>query len=728
MRDKKINGSSLKRKRSKEVISAKDELETDEIKVDKVISMQQSKQSLHDNPKKTGGRIKRHREELLDLQTKDPEFFEFLKQNDSSLLGFGENESDDDEEEDIENEIEEYNYDLKGDTLEDFDGEGENEEECEIISKKKIRKEKSLIEVDQAVLDPLIEQSINGSLPSLKKILSVFRAACLPSSEDIDEDDDEEDSSSRPSSRYLVSTPEAYEIVMTKVLDNAYKAFYKILGLSSQPSKQQVSSIEKHPKWKKQISLMVLSFYKSVLHTLSALADNLSQGQVTLFLINALEPYIVLLAPMPRLMKACLKVLLKLWSTDVTVAESADVGTVRAHVFLRIRHIAMALPGTATEECFRLAYLTYEHAAKSFTELSGPSVLFMAQCIVELYQTDTSLAYQHAFLYIRQLALTLRGAIAKKDKDAERLVSSWQYLNCFRLWTRLLCVMPEDGGLRPLLFPLTQIGLGVLTALPSFYYVPLKCHIITCLQQLASYTSSFIPTAAAVFSILEDAELTQKPVPSTEVPPKLQYIVKLTTDSASRQNVRDLIVQEAVTLLRQDAEIYRYHVALPEYCFLTIKKLKAFQKKSKIGRWRDLVRALSSHLEQVVFLVKRDRAKLGKSPMEVTAFEPLLGPGEPVAAARLKRLMAARGLNSVSEVAVGALAGIEQQGQQKEEEEKKIVAAATMKKGKKTSKRKQQQQEAGRKFGATNNEEASDNMGEAVEDEVMPFSWSDEED
>lgn len=720
----KMNGESsnepMLKKSRKEKISAKDLLESDDIDVDKVISMQDSKQLVDESlPKKSGGRVKRHREELLSLQTKDPEFFEFLKQNDSSLLGFGENESDDDEEvgeEDID--FEEYDYDLNNEAPEDVE-----DEEDKLVGGKRARKNKPSIEVTQTILEPLMEQAIQGSLPSLKKVLSIFRAACLPASDDIDDDEEEV---SRPSSRYLVSTPEAYETVMTKVLEGAYKAFYKILGLASNPSKQQIESMDKHPKWKKQISLMVLSFFKSALHTLSALADNLSQGQVTLFLINAIEPYIILLGPMPRLMKACLKVLLKLWSSDVTAAESTDISAVRAHVFLRIRHIAMALPGTAAEECFRLSYLTYEHVAKSFTELTGPSVLFMAQCIVELYQTDSALAYQHAFLYIRQLALTLRAAIIKKDKEAERLVSSWQFLNCIRLWTRLLCVMPEDGGLRPLLFPLTQIGLGVLTALPSFYFVPLKCHIITCLQQLAAYTTTFIPTAAAVFSILEDAELSQKAVPSTEVPPKFQHIVKLPTDSASRQSVRDMIVQEAVTLLRQDAEIYRYHVALPEYCFLTIKKLRAFQKKCKIGRWRDLLRALSSHLEQVVFLVKRDRVKLGKSPMEVTAFEPLLVPGDAVAATRLKRLMASRGLNSVSEVSVGVPGASSDMSQVLPSEDKNDASKAAITR-KKKKKAKASKGQLGAKAGDVSSNSSVPVNAEATEDQVMPFSWSDDE-
>jgi hypothetical protein len=51
--------------------------------------------------------------------------------------------------------------------------------------------------------------------------------------------------------------------------------------------------------------------------------------------------------------------------------------------------------------------------------------------------------------------------------------------------------------------------------------------------------------------------------------------------------VRDAIVHETLLLLRQDAEVYRFHVGLPEYLFLTVRKLKAFVKKTKVGDvWR----------------------------------------------------------------------------------------------------------------------------------------------
>jgi hypothetical protein len=108
-----------------------------------------------------------------------------------------------------------------------------------------------------------------------------------------------------------------------------------------------------------------------------------------------------------------------------------------------------------------------------------------------------------------------------------------------------------------------------------------------------------------------------------------------------------------ITLLRHDAEIYRYHVGLPEYSYLTIRKLRAFGKKTKINKWRDLCRTLAGQLEEHSSLAKRNRVKLGKSPMQITDFEPLIPHDSPPAGARLMKLLAGRGAAAPKEIIVG---------------------------------------------------------------------------
>jgi len=214
--------------------------------------------------------------------------------------------------------------------------------------------------------------------------------------------------------------------------------------------------------------------------------------------------------------------------------------------------------------------------------------------------------------------------------------------------------MPGEEQLGALAFPLVQIILGIIQISTSQYLLPLNFHLITCLHQLAASTKSFISSASKLIDILTNPELLSRQTPSTAAMPKLQYIVKYGNDTINTAQVRDSIVNEVILLLRQEFEIYRYHVGLPEYSYLIIKKLKLFIKKSKIPRWKDLCRALCSQLEQYVIYAKKHRTKLGLVPSELKSFEPLLPAGTPETFARLKKLLMNKGsMNSVSEVTLG---------------------------------------------------------------------------
>lgn len=623
----------------------------EDMEVETVISMKNSKnnippgkKSVTAKPKK--GSVGTHKDELQSLQDKDPEFFKYLQANDANLLHFG----DDDENEDLEGELEEDDDDMD---FSDEEGEGveedddDDEEEGAIpASGRRAKRESGSVEVTEILLNKTVENAQEGSFPALKKLLSIFRAACLPAN---DKDNDDEDNVDQSASTFIIPSPEIYQLVMIAVTENAHIAMYKHLDLE-ELSTENLSKIEKHPRWKK-LQFMVLSYYKSMLHTLNSLAVASKQEQVSVFLITSLEAYLPLLSPMPRLTRAVLKSLLVLWSQGMAPIDGeADV---RVHAFLRIRQMALILPGTVREECFRSIYLRYARGCKSVSQTGGSSVVFMAQCVAELFTLDPVQAYQQAFLYIRQLALHLRAALVKKTSEATRQVTTWQFLNCLRLWTRVICTMPDKDLLGPLIFPLAQIMFGVMAAAPSIYFIPLRFHLITCLHQLAASGRVFIPTASRLAEILEHPDLIAKPTPSTDLAPNIQYLVRLPSDSVLKVAVRDLLVSEVITLLRHDAEIYRYHVGLPEYSYLTIRKLRAFGKKTKINKWRDLCRTLAGQLEDHSSFAKLHRIKLGQSPMQITQFEPLLPSDHPMASIRLLKLLAGRGLEKVNEVIVG---------------------------------------------------------------------------
>ena len=520
------------------------------------------------------------------------------------------------------------------------------------------------LEVSLPLLKSVIKESGKGSVAALRKVVSIFKTACTPSTQKLGNDDFEENANGRKTtkelkSKYRISDAEIYEKIMIDSLDHIHTALYRHFGLPNILQAEHVENIGEHREWRK-LEPIITAFLKSFLFALSSISSSPNQSQASVYLLTSLEPYMIFLHPLPKFWKTLLKILLKIWSFPSVDHERTNDSA--GYAFLRIRQLALQTSGIATEECMRSMYLTYAKCCGNYSELTQPVIAFMENCIIELYGLDIPQAYQQAFLYIRQLALHVRAALMKKDAESVRVVTNWQFVNCCRLWTRVLSSLRDRDSLGPLIYPLTQVMTGVMNVATSYYYVPLKFHLISYLQQLASWTQHFVPTASKLLEIIEHPDLMSRPTPSTDSSPRLQYLVKFPANSVTTPAVRDAIVQEAVTLLRLDAEIYRYHVAYPEYTYLTLKKLKGFAKRCKVHRWKDLCRALCSQIEQTAATVKKARVALRQSPMEITAFEPLQGPTDPDAKARWCRLAQGRfsglsvGLRSSAE-ANGGIAG-----------------------------------------------------------------------
>jgi nucleolar complex protein 2 len=100
-----------------------------------------------------------------------------------------------------------------------------------------------------------------------------------------------------------------------------------------------------------------------------------------------------------------------------------------------------------------------------------------ANCLVELYGINFTSSYQHAFVYIRQLAIHLRTAIHTKSKvlnfvtcknlhffiqESQQNVYSWQFVNSLLVWVKLLQTYGGSSELSLLVYPLVQTIMGTI--------------------------------------------------------------------------------------------------------------------------------------------------------------------------------------------------------------------------------------------------------------------------
>ena len=327
----------------------------------------------------------------------------------------------------------------------------------------------------------------------------------------------------------------------------------------------------------------------------------------------------------------------------------------------------------------------------------------MSTSISELYQLDSILAYQQGFLYIRQLSLHLRHAILKKSAETTRQITNWTYINCIRLWTRILCIITD---LKPLLYPLVQIITGLLSFLTSNYYLPLKFHLITYCHQLSAYCQTYIPISLKIMEILDINELFVKSLPSTEIAPNLLYLLKYSNDSLLKNHIRDQIMTQFMIVLRHNIEIYRYHSSIPEYLYLIQKKLRIFIKKCKIIKWREQLRNLIGLIDQYSNYGKINRLKLNLLPSQIIDFESLLPNSSMNAAVRLTKL-----LNNSSNFSMTIDEGSNTKKVEKKNEETIIVKKL----------KKNQNKTKVSKVNIINDDENDQ------EDKVTSFQWSDDE-
>jgi nucleolar complex protein 2 len=66
-------------------------------------------------------------------------------------------------------------------------------------------------------------------------------------------------------------------------------------------------------------------------------------------------------------------------------------------------------------------YLDYLKNCKFTSPTTLPLINFMQRSLVELYSIDSTVTYQHGFVFLRQLAVHLRTAIQNK-KPVKRIL------------------------------------------------------------------------------------------------------------------------------------------------------------------------------------------------------------------------------------------------------------------------------------------------------------------
>ncbi|KAF8637131.1 hypothetical protein AX17_003035 [Amanita inopinata Kibby_2008] len=449
-----------------------------------------------------------HMLELVQLAEKDPEFYKYLQENDRELLEFDSSKKQDE-------------MDVSGDE----DGEDGIEEDDDVLPTLTL----AILKKWQKAL---LEQR---SLRALRRMLIAFRSAAH-----MNEDNQVLAWSIDSSAVYnkLITTALKY----TPVVLEHHVPYKKLSNGKFKPPTQTQKF--------KTLQKLILSYFLNVVHVTSQLTD----GEMLHLAISESAKLIPYVTSSRKAVKLYLKKCLELWSS------SED--NVRLAAILAIRRLASSSDESIMDSILRGIYLTVIRSSKSTTPHTLPSINLMKNSASDVFCIDHSIAYQHAFGFIRQLAIHLRNSMKLRTKDAYKEVYNWQFAHCVDFWSIVLAktcdirLLTESGGkeseMRPLIYPLVQISLGAIKLISNARSHPFHLHIIRSLLHLINHTHIYIPLSPYLMPIISYALTpSSRPKSSTLRPLDLDVHIRIPQQYMKTRIYFEGIMEEASYLLAE---------------------------------------------------------------------------------------------------------------------------------------------------------------------------------
>ncbi|KAG5735577.1 hypothetical protein E4T56_gene11159 [Termitomyces sp. T112] len=525
---------------------------------------------------------KNHLMELSKLAEKDPEFFKYLQENDQELLKFNLD-------------------DTGGIQLDDEDNEEAGDDDVDMESEKMPTLTSMHLRRWQKAL---LEQR---SLRALRKLLIAFRAAAH-----LNEDDQVLAWSIDSSSVYnkLVTTTLRYTPVVLE-----HHVPYKSL-----PNGKFKPPTQTHKF--KTLQKLILSYFHNVIHVLSQFTDN-ELVQLAVTESAKLIPYIV---SSRKAVKLYLKQCLELWSS------AQD--NIRIAAFLAIRKLASGTDESIMDYVLKGAYLTLIRSSKSTNVHSLPSINLMKNSASEVFCIDHSTAYQHAFGYIRQLAIHLRNSMKVKTKEGYKQVYNWQFVHCIDFWSIVLAracdsrtqVKNDDtaSDLKPLIYPLVQVCLGAIKLISTSRSYPFHLHIVRSLLHLTKHTDIYIPLSPHLVPILTSILApSSRSKSSTLRPLDLEVQIRAPQQYIRTRVYHEGVLEESAYLLTEwlTSPMVQGSISFPEIVVPVVvllrKALKAARSGSSgssSGKDQGTVKVLLERIEESAKWIKQRRRSVTFAP------------------------------------------------------------------------------------------------------------------